>query len=258
MAHEGTHAAHHETSPWGLPTGLVPLFLSLAAVAYFGWHQPLLALVLGGVGLVLFVLGVTGWAAEYFSRGKDEGLGFQGIIWFVFAEVVIFGSVIAGFWTARVTHATEWVTKWIPEGGMNLSLVALLTVILWISSYTIWRAEKSLEHGDVNGYRLWLIATMVLGSLFILLHALEWNHLWQKGFTISANMYGTGFYTLTGIHASHVLVGIGMQLILLLNSSRALGKITPIRAASYYWHFVDLAWLLVAGTAYIVGSYGRF
>jgi len=53
-------------------------------------------------------------------------------------------------------------------------------------------------------------------------------------------------------------VGLFMQLILLINSGKALNKKTPARAASYYWHFVDLAWLLVAGTAYIVGSYGKF
>ena len=150
---------------------------------------------------------------------------------------------------ARVTHADEWVTKWIPEGGMNLPLVGLLTLILWASSYTILKAERSLEHNDLGGYRMWLIATIVLGTIFLVLHAWEWMHLWEKGFTISAHMYGTGFYTLTGVHASHVIVGIGMQLILLINSGKALGKVTPIKAASFYWHFVDLAWLLVAGTA---------
>jgi len=133
---------------------------------------------------------------------------------------------------ARVTHADEWVTKWIPEGGMNLPLVGLLTLILWASSYIILKAERSLEHNDLGGYCTWI-------------------HLWEKGFTISAHMYGTGFYTLTGVHAFHVIVGIGMQLILLINSGKALGKVTLIKAASYYWHFVDLAWLLVAGTAYI-------
>ncbi|MCS7284802.1 MAG: cytochrome c oxidase subunit 3, partial [Hydrogenobacter thermophilus] len=120
------------------------------------------------------------------------------------------------------------------------------------------KAEKALEHNDLGGYRIWLIATIILGSSFLILHALEWRHLWEKGFTFSSNMYGTGFYSLTGVHASHVLLGVLIQLVLLLNSGKALGKITPIKAASYYWHFVDIAWLLVAGTAYIVGSYGTF
>ncbi len=258
MAHEGTHAAHHETSVWALPVGLSTFFLSLAAIAYFTWKLALLAVLSGGVGLALLAIGIAGWANEYFSKGHDEGLGFQGIVWFVFAEVVIFGTVFAGFWMARATHADVWVREWIPEGGMNLALVALLTLILWTSSYTIWKAEHSIEHGDLGGYRMWLLATMVLGAVFLVLHAWEWLHLWHKGFTISSNMYGTGFYMLTGVHASHVLVGLFMQLILLINSGKALNKKTPARAASYYWHFVDLAWLLVAGTAYIVGSYGKF
>ncbi|RMH03341.1 MAG: heme-copper oxidase subunit III [Aquificota bacterium] len=258
MAHEGTHMAHHETSPWALPVGLSTFFLSLAAMAYFTWHLPFLAVLSGGVGLALLALGVAGWANEYFSKGHDEGLGFQGIVWFVFAEVVIFGTIFAGFWMARTAHADVWVREWIPKEGMNLALVGLLTLILWASSFTIWKAEQSIEHGDLGGYRLWLIATMVLGTVFLVLHAIEWNHLWRSGFTISSNMYGTGFYTLTGVHASHVLVGLLMQLVLLVNSGKALNKKTPARAASYYWHFVDLAWLLVAGTAYIVGSYGKF
>ncbi len=59
------------------------------------------------------------------------------------------------------------------------------------------------------------------------------------------------------MHAFHVIVGIGMQLVLLLTSGKVLGKLTSIKAASFYWHFMDLAWLLVAGTAYIVGSLGK-
>lgn len=258
MAHEGAHVAHHETSPWGLPVGLVPLVLSLAAVAYFGWGWSLVGLILAGVALVLLVIGVIGWANEHFSKEQDQGFGFQGMVWFVLAEIVIFGSILAGFWMARVAHATEWVTKWIPEGGMSLPLVGLLTLILWTSSFTIWKAEKALEHNDLGGYRMWLIATIVLGTLFLALHAWEWMHLWEKGFTISAHMYGTGFYVLTGVHASHVIVGIGMMLVLLLTSGKALGRLTPIKATSFYWHFVDLAWLMVASTAYIVGSYGAF
>jgi len=57
MAHEGAHVAHHETSPWGLPVGLVPLVLSLAAVAYFGWGWSLVGLILAGIALVLLVIG---------------------------------------------------------------------------------------------------------------------------------------------------------------------------------------------------------
>lgn len=90
---------------------------------------------------------------------------------------------------------------------MNPALVALLTLILWTSSYTIWKAEHSIEHGDLGGYRMWLLATMVLGAAFLVIHAWEWLHLWHKGFTISANMYGTGFYMLTGVHASQCACG---------------------------------------------------
>ena len=258
MAHEGTHhAGHHEVSVWGLPTGLSVLFLSVAFMAYFDWKIPLLAVLSGGLGLALLAIGAAGWANEHFSKGRDEGHGFQGLVYFVFAEIIIFGSLFAAFWAARTGFAEQWAS-WVPEGGMNLKLVALLTLILWASSFTIWKAERALEEKDIGAYRMWLISTMVLGTAFLVIHAWEWMHLWSIGFTFSSNMFGTGFYSLTGVHASHVLLGVLIQLVLLINSGKALGKITPIKAASFYWHFVDIAWLLVAGTAYIVGSYGYF
>ena len=62
MAHNEAHVAHHETSLWGLPVGLVPLVLSLAAVAYFGWGWSPVGLILAGIALILLVIGVIGWA----------------------------------------------------------------------------------------------------------------------------------------------------------------------------------------------------
>jgi cytochrome c oxidase subunit 3 len=78
MAHEGAHAAHHETSPWGLPVGLVPLVLSLAAVAYFGWGWSLVGLILAGISLVLLVIGVRGLGPMSTSqRSQTKGLAFR-------------------------------------------------------------------------------------------------------------------------------------------------------------------------------------
>lgn len=248
---------YHNLSIWPFISAISVFLVFVGFIFYFVYEIQILGIIIIGSALAIIVFSSAGWAKEIFFIGHDEKLGFRGIIWFVCAETVIFGVIIVSFISSRIQFFNQWV-EWIPEHGFNYFLLAILTLILWASSYTIWRAEKSLKHNDVGSYRLWLLLTMILGSLFLLLHAIEWVNLWKEGFTVSANMFGTGFYTLTGVHASHVLVGVLIQFILLLNSGKSIGYITPIKAGSFYWHFVDIAWLFVASTAYILGGYVRF
>lgn len=257
MAHEvAHHHGEHEVSVWPLPVGVAILLAPISITAYFAWHNPMLALVLGGIAVVLAVIGMAGWANEFFTVGHDEGYGTLAIYLFIISEIIIFGTVFAAFWTARAIHSEQWVSQWIPE-AMNLKMPIILTLILWASSFTIWKAEESMHHNERNKAVGFILATMFLGLLFTVLHVMEWRHLWHEGFTISSNMYGTGFYTLTGIHTSHVIVGLIMQAYVLMFTLA--GKITPdkmtiFRTTSAYWHFVDVMWLLVASTAYVVGG----
>ncbi|WP_457600900.1 cytochrome c oxidase subunit 3 [Hydrogenivirga sp.] len=257
MAHEvAHHHGEHEVSVWPLPVGIAIMLTPISITAYFAWKIPMLALVLGVMALILALIGMAGWANEFFSQGHDEGYGNIGIYLFIISEIVIFGTVFAAFWMARAIHADTWVSQWIPE-AMNLKMPIILTLILWASSFTIWKAENAMHHGNAGKAVSLLLATMFFGVLFAVLHIMEWKHLWHEGFTISSNMYGTGFYTLTGIHTSHVFVGLIMQAYVLLFTLA--GKITPekmtiFRTTSAYWHFVDVMWLLVASTAYVVGG----
>ncbi len=258
MAQEVAHHHHgeHEVSIWPLPVGIAILLTPISITAYFAWQKPLLALILGGIAAILAIIGMAGWANEFFTVGEDVGYGNLGIYLFIISEIIIFGTMFAAFWAARAIHSELWVSKWIPE-AMNLKMPIVLTLILWASSFTIWRAETAMHHGDRGRASLFLLATMFLGLLFTVLHVLEWKHLWHEGFTISANMYGTGFYALTGIHTSHVIVGLIMQLYLLifvLAGKVSPSKMTVFRATSAYWHFVDVMWLLVASTAYAIGG----
>jgi cytochrome c oxidase subunit 3 len=248
------HLGEHETSIWPLPVGLGVLLLPIAITSYVAWHQQVVGLVLGGVSLLLILFGLIGWADEFFKRGHEEGLGGLAITLFIATEVIIFGTMFAAFWTARVTHADVWY-NWVPK--MNFVIPAILTLILWASSFTILVSEKFAEAGKKNASVLWLVATFLLGTAFVIIHFNEWQHLWHEGFTLSSNMYGTGFYALTGIHTSHVLVGLISQLYvlwLLVSGRMSSHKTTMFKAVSIYWHFVDLMWLLVASSAYIIGG----
>ncbi len=256
MAHAVEHHPHHETSVWPLPIGIGILLTPIAFTMYFhyGWHLP--GLILGGVALLLILIGAAGWANEHFTVEKDAGFGWLGIISFIISEMVIFGTLFASFWTARAVHADKWA-QWVPE-GISLAMAGILTLILWASSFTIFKAELALEEeGDTGKALMWTIVTFVLGALFIVLHVNEWIHLWKEGFTLSSNIYGTGFYALTGLHTSHVIVGLIMQLYvmwLLATGKMTKEKPTLMKATSAYWHFVDVMWMLVAGTVYLVGS----
>ncbi len=257
MAHEvAHHHGEHEVSIWPLPVGISILLVPISITAYFAWKNPLLALILGGIAAVLAIIGMAGWANEFFSHHEDVGYGNIGIYLFILSEIIIFGTIFAAFWTARAIHSEQWVSQWIPA-AMNLKMPIILTLILWASSFTIWKAEGAMHHDNKGKAVIFLLATMFLGLLFTVLHVLEWKHLWHEGFTISANMYGTGFYALTGIHTSHVIVGLIMQayvLVFTLAGKITSQKMTIFRTTSAYWHFVDVMWLLVASTAYLVGG----
>jgi len=250
------HEPHHEVSVWPLPIGVGVLLIPISFTMFFhyGWQMP--GLIVGGVGLALILLGVAGWANEHFATEKDVGFGWIGILSFIISEVVIFGTLFAAFWTARITHADVWPT-WVPE-GISLGMAGLLTLILWASSFTIFKAETALEEkGDPGKALTWVFITFALGLAFVVLHVQEWMHLWAEGFTLNAHMYGTGFYALTGLHTSHVIVGLITQIYamwLLATGRMTRERPTMLRATSAYWHFVDVMWMLVAGTVYLVGT----
>ncbi|MCS7261907.1 MAG: heme-copper oxidase subunit III [Aquificaceae bacterium] len=254
--HEVHHLGEHEYSYWPLPVGLSVLLLPISFIALMVWQKPMLALVFGGVSLVLLLLGTVGWINEFFSKGHEEGLGLPAMMFFIVSEVVIFGTMFVGFYMARVSQAEVW-SQWVPK-GMNLTIPLILTFILWASSATIAFAEKFFEMGRNTLSALFVLLTIVLGTAFMVIHIMEWLHLWHAGFTLSSNMYGTSFYMLTGIHTSHIVVGILTMIvalyILLAGKANQHKGHTYIKAITLYWHFVDIMWLLVASSAYLIGS----
>jgi cytochrome c oxidase subunit 3 len=255
MAQAVTHHSHHETSPWPLVTGLGVLLSALALVAYFHLQSHLLGVVLGGGTLALLAIGLSGWSREFFTHGTEEGLGPIAVAAFIISEVMIFGTVFAAFWLGRVDHAEEWAS-YIPA-GLDAKLAVWLTLILWASSATIVLAERAFARGNRGASQFWLVATFTLGLAFVVLHMNEWSHLSAGGFRVGSNIYATTFYGMTGVHTSHVIVGLAVQLLMLGMLASGLMKgnrITLYRGASLYWHFVDIMWLMVAANAYIIGG----
>jgi|SRR5215469_1525927 len=131
------------------------------------------------------------------------------------------------------------------------------TICLLSSSITIVFAVRALRAGSVGTFFLWWLITFALGLEFIIGTGLEWHELiYRDGLTISTNLFGTTFYSLVGLHALHVTVGL--LLILLVSILTLLGYMNPRYAErteilSWYWHFVDAVWVVVFLTVYVIG-----
>lgn len=139
-----------------------------------------------------------------------------------------------------------------------LELPILGTVLLLSSSLTIMIAEKKLERGQNVGFNLWWFITIALGAGFLIYTSVEWYKLiYEEGLTISSNLFGSTFYSLVGLHASHVVVGLFLLLLILIMNLA--GKIKHyhhehIMMISWYWHFVDAVWIIVFLVVYVISA----
>lgn len=131
------------------------------------------------------------------------------------------------------------------------------TICLLSSSLTIWLAERALERNQIRPFAAWWALTLALGAIFLAGTAVEWHKLiYQDGLTISTNLFGTTFYSLVGLHATHVIVGlIGLSLILIFTLTGHVRQehSERVQVFALYWHFVDAVWVVVFTVVYIVG-----
>ena len=126
-----------------------------------------------------------------------------------------------------------------------------MTVILVGSSITYHMGEMRFEAGDMGGFRKWLLLSIVLGLAFFGFTAFEYAHLAEQDFLPGTNSYSTAFYSLTGFHASHVLIGARSFVVMLVAVSRGPIHHMLVKGAGIYWHFVDVIWFFVASQVYL-------
>ena len=138
-----------------------------------------------------------------------------------------------------------------------LELPVLSTICLLSSSLTIVLAERAFKNERGGLFRVLWFVTVGLAAVFLIMTALEWRRLiYQNGLTISTNLFGTTFYSLVGLHASHVIVGLCLLLLVLIFSlTGSLTKIhgERVQMISWYWHFVDAVWVVVFTVVYVIG-----
>ena len=175
-----------------------------------------------------------------------------GMVLFIASEVMFFGGLFGAYFTIR-SAATQWPPPDTPH--LSAPYAAILTTILVSSSVTMQFGVWAIRKNEQRKLVLWLAVSLFLGAIFLVMQALEYANLIEEGLTLSSGVYGSTFYTLTGFHGAHVAGGAAFILIVLLRARS--GQFTAryhdtVEMASYYWHFVDVVWLGLFSTIYLL------
>lgn len=244
--------------PWHLVLGLgimglIATFFSwwsnVVKEAQRGDHTPVVQLHMR-YGMILFI--------------ASEVMFFVGWFW-AFFDFALFPAPLAfdeasGLWSNMIGQDGAAALAHFPPEGIEVldpfSLPLLNTLILLCSGTTVTWAHHALIHGDRDGLKKGLWATIALGLLFTSIQAYEYS---VAPFPFGENTYGSAFYMATGFHGFHVLVGTIFLIVCLIRAYK--GHFTPrqhfgFEAAAWYWHFVDVVWLFLFVAVYIWGGWG--
>jgi cytochrome c oxidase subunit III len=180
------------------------------------------------------------------DRGK------VGIVFLIITETALFSIFVAAY----LIYIGKSLTGPYPKDALK-ELPILASICLLSSSGTIVFAEHALEKNELGRFKLWWLVTILLGGYFLFATGLEWRKLiYEDHLTIATNLFGSTFYSLVGLHASHVTVGLIFLLLVLVVTLRGFPIQTQLRRVlflSWYWHFVDAIWVIVFTVVYIIG-----
>ena len=195
--------------------------------------------------------------SEDYGHGAEEGIGntaLLGMLLFIASEVMFFGGLFGVYFNIRAT-LPNWPA--LPEGvefRVN-PLVVIATVILVASSFTMQWAVWRIRKGDRTGMNRALAVTLIMGVVFLAMQAIDYALLISEGFRLGSGIFPSLFYTMTGFHGAHVFGGvIGIVVVLLrgLAGQFSSRHHVAVEAVSIYWHFVDVVWIALFTTIYIV------
>ena len=173
---------------------------------------------------------------------------------FLASECLLFGALISTY----VLYRGRSETGPFPADVFDIPYTSVSAFVLLASSLTMVLALSSAQQGDTGRTRLWLLATALLGMVFVGGQVYEFTVFYHEGLRWGgpdANLFGTTFFTLTGFHGVHVTVGVMMLLSLVgLSYARRLpdDPSFPIEMVGLYWHFVDIVWIVIFTVVYLV------
>lgn len=175
------------------------------------------------------------------------------LMWaFLGSDCLFFGSLIATY----LVYRGKSLTGPYPHEVFNIPYTTISAFVLLMSSLTMVLALAAIQRGDMSRLKLWLVATALLGAVFLGGQYFEFTFFVEhEGLTLWSNLFGSTFFTLTGFHGTHVALGVVMLLSFFILAMR--GRLRQeqhlnIELLGLYWHFVDIVWIVIFTVVYLV------
>lgn len=187
------------------------------------------------------------------SQAERPNMVSIGTIVWLSSELMFFAALFAMYFTLRSVNPELWAEE---VELLNLPFASFNTTVLVLSSVTCQLGVFAAERGDVKGLRKWFVITFLMGFYFVAGQVYEYAILVHEGLTLSANAYGSAFYLTTGFHGLHVTGGLIAFLFVLARTYATKHyshkQATTAIVVSYYWHFVDVVWIALFATIYLI------
>ncbi|MGD0958410.1 MAG: cytochrome c oxidase subunit 3 [Methylomonas sp.] len=172
--------------------------------------------------------------------------------WGVLALIATEGSLFGYLLFTYLYLASQTEQHWPPEGLPNLMMPGINTLILLSSSVFVWACERCIQHRQLTSSLVWMALANGFGICFVFIQLKEWG---KKKYDMTSDLYGSLYFTITGFHMLHVIVGLLILMTLLVWIS--LGyfddkRYSAVAIGGLYWHFVDVVWLFVFTTLYLL------
>jgi cytochrome c oxidase subunit 3 len=196
--------------------------------------------------------------SDWSGGTRPYGIGSKklGMWLFIVSDSITFGALLIAYSYLRVA-SEAWPTPF--PLWPSLANASLMTAILLGSSLTMVMAVDASKRGKISHVVRWVVCTMIGGILFDVLHLYEWSELIHEGVGLFSNPWGTplfgaAFFTLTGLHMTHVTIGVIYLGVIAWGTAR--GKYTPedVEVSGLYWHFVDLVWMFIFPLVYLMST----
>jgi len=194
----------------------------------------------------------SGGASPYAVDSKKFGMWL-----FIISDALTFSALLIAYTYVRLS-SPQWPTPF--HFFPSIVFSSIMTFCLLSSSLTMVMAVHAMSHGNRKSTVRWILATMAGGLAFVVLHATEWRnlivneHMTTRGNEWNEPLFGGTFFALTGLHMTHVILGVIYLGVIAFAVSRGKFKAIDVEVSGLYWHFVDLVWMFIFPMVYLLSA----
>jgi cytochrome c oxidase subunit 3 len=193
----------------------------------------------------------SGGVSPYATNSKKFGMWL-----FIISDALTFSALLFAYTYCRVSNP-DWPKPF--DFFPSIIFSSVMTFCLLSSSLTMVMAVHTMNHGNRSAAGKWILATIAGGAAFVILHGIEWGRLIHEGVTPGNNpwgvpLFGATFFAITGLHMTHVVIGVIYLAIICQGVMRGKFKAEDVEVSGLYWHFVDLVWMFVFPLVYLMSA----